>query len=287
MKLDPKHEDTQRSWDVATRAHNAHKRDQGAWLREHSTLFPEEVALLGDVRDRALVHLCCNSGQDSISLARTLGARVTGVDFSGEAVATARRLSEEAGVPLALEQAEVVAWLESTPPGRFEVAFASYGCLPWMEDFPRFARGVARVLAPGGRFVCVEFHPMAWSFDAAFALRDPYFAPGHAFSEPVSDYVGKSGGALSPSGHVALDAPYENPHPAHAYQQTVAELVTGLLDAGLALEALREWPWANGCRLHDGLVPLGAEGLDARRFAPPPGVPSLPLMLGLVARRPR
>lgn len=284
MKLDATLLETQQSWDVATRAHNAHKLAQGAWLREHSTLFPEEEELLGDVRGRELLHVCCNSGQDSISIARALGARVTGVDFSAEAIAAAQALSAEAEVGLTLVRDEAHAFLESTA-ARFDVVFGSYGCLPWMLDFPRFARGVARVLAPGGRFVSVEFHPMAWSFDERFALRDPYFAPGRLFSEPVSDYVGAAGGALSPSGHRELDAPYENPHRAHAAQQTVAELVTALLDAGLALTALREWPYANGCRLHAGLVPRGEDGLDARRFVPPPSVPSIPLMLGVVAHK--
>jgi hypothetical protein len=45
------HEANRASWNEATRAHNAHKCDQAAFFRAGgSTLFPEELALLGDVR---------------------------------------------------------------------------------------------------------------------------------------------------------------------------------------------------------------------------------------------
>lgn len=279
---DPLLEETRQSWNVATRAHNAHKQAQGPWLRENSTLFPEELGLLGDVSGQQLLHLCCNSGQDTVSLAKHHGALCTGVDFSDEALSTARALAAEAGAEVSFQQDEAVHFVESTT-ARFDVVFGSYGFLPWMRDLPRLLRGIRRVLRPGGRFVVLEFHPMAWSFDEGFRLRDPYFTD-QPFSEPVSDYVGNAGGALSPSGHQETVEPYHNPHRAHAFQQPTAEIVMAVLGAGLALEGLYEWPYSNGCRIHDGLVPMGAEGLPARRFTTPPGVPSLPLMLGLLAR---
>ena len=52
------HQANRLSWNAATRAHNSHKGDLAKYLREgRSTLFPEELGLLGDVRGRSLVHL--------------------------------------------------------------------------------------------------------------------------------------------------------------------------------------------------------------------------------------
>lgn len=86
------HEANRLSWNAATVAHNSHKGDQAAFFRRGgSTLFPEELDLLGDIAGLSLLHLQCNSGQDSLSLAQ-LGADVTGVDISDEAIAFARRL---------------------------------------------------------------------------------------------------------------------------------------------------------------------------------------------------
>ena len=81
------HEANRLSWNAATQAHNSHKIDQAGFLRRGgSTLFAEELALLGDVRGLRIAHLQCNAGQDSLSLA-ALGALVTGVDISDEAIA--------------------------------------------------------------------------------------------------------------------------------------------------------------------------------------------------------
>src|SRR6476659_1105346 len=53
---------------------------------------------LGDVSGKTLLHLQCHLGLDTLSWARE-GAVVTGVDFSPAAVAAARALRDEVGVP--------------------------------------------------------------------------------------------------------------------------------------------------------------------------------------------
>lgn len=276
------HEANRRSWNVATAAHNAHKPGQAAFLRDGgSTLFPEELELLGELRGRELLHLLCNSGQDSLGLAR-LGARVTGVDISDEAVACARGLSAATGLPAEFVRAEVCEWLAQAPPRSCDLAFASYGALCWISDLHLFARGVARVLRPGGRWVCVEFHPSVALLDEdGRPLRAPA-RDGEALVWPqgVADYVGDSLGALSPSGHAA-GTPYSNPHPAYEFVRTLGEIVQAFVDAGLVLSTLREWPHANGCRLFRDM-----RALPGRRWEPGDSLPRLPLMYGMVARRP-
>src|ERR687895_2658471 len=87
------------SWNAVVGAHDSHRGDLAGFLREGgSTLFLEELALLGDLKGKTLVHLQCNSGGDSLSLA-SLGATVTGVDISDEAISSARRFSTETGIP--------------------------------------------------------------------------------------------------------------------------------------------------------------------------------------------
>lgn len=271
-------EGTRASWDVATHNHNAHKGDQAAFFRGGGdTLFPEELQLLGEIRGRSLVHLQCNAGQDSISLARR-GADVTGVDFSSEAVRFARSLAAATDTPAAFHESEVVAWLESTEQ-RFDLAFSSYGCVGWLPDQGAWARGIARVLRPGGRFVYVEFHPIVWSFDeAARPAKDDYFARG-PYDEPVGDYVAVAGDALGAVGPAVPAG--ENTIVARSFQYTLAETTTALAGAGLVLETLAEWPHANGARVTPALV----RG-PGRTWVWPAGVARLPVMFGLVLRRP-
>lgn len=271
------YESTRASWDQATRNHNSHKGDQAAFLREGGdVLFPEELELLGSVEGRRLAHLQCNAGQDSLCLAKR-GASVVGVDFSGEAIGFARRLSEASGIAATFEQSELVRWL-STTEQRFDLAFSSYGAAMWLPDLKPWAQGIARILAPGGRFVYVEFHPLIWSISENLAFtRDDYFADT-PFISPVGDYVAQSGTGL---GGEAGATEGSNDIPATSWQYGVAEFVDALAQAGLILETLREYPHANGCRLNTSLV-----SAPGRRWVWPAGAARIPLMFGLSVRAP-
>ena len=67
----------------------------------------------------------------------------------------------------------------------FDVVFSSYGALCWLSDLGGWARGVGAVLRPGGRFVCIDFHPFSMVFDEVFTVRYPYFADGEALTVEV------------------------------------------------------------------------------------------------------
>ncbi len=267
---------TRRSWNLATRNHNAHKGDQAAFLRGGGeVLFPEEIELLGDLAGRRLVHLQCNAGQDTLCLARR-GAVATGVDVSDEAIRFARELSRQSGIAADFVEGEVVSWMHETPE-RFDVAFTSYGTTSWLPDLDAWARGVARIVRPGGRFVYVEFHPLVWAVSKDLRLSgDDYFHRG-PYREPVSDYVATSGEGL---GVVTAGDTVENTIPATAWQHGVGHVVSALAGAGMILETLREYPYSNGCRLSEALV-YG----EGRRWLWPHGAARIPLMYAIAARR--
>ncbi|WP_323690521.1 class I SAM-dependent methyltransferase [Phenylobacterium sp. 58.2.17] len=278
------HEANRRSWNEATRAHNSHKGDQAAFFRAGgSTLYPEELDMLGDVAGRSLAHLQCNSGQDSLSLAR-LGARVTGVDISDEAVAFAARLSAESGVAARFERSDLLDWFAKarTEGRRFERVFTSYGTICWLSDLKAWGRGVADLLEPGGRFGMVEFHPFSLVFDPQWTPRHDYFAEG-PIEEPdgVGDYVADSGETLALDAYHPGVEEFRNPNPAFEFYWGVGEVVSALIEAGLTLERLVEYPYSNGWAAFANMQDLGGG-----RLAPPPSMPRIPLMYGLSATRP-
>jgi SAM-dependent methyltransferase len=277
------HQQNRRSWNAVTEAHNSHKGDQATFLRSGgSTLFPEELELLGELDGKRVVHLQCNCGQDSVSLA-ALGAHVTGVDISDAAVKFATDLSRETGIPAQFERADLFEWFDAQKdlPARFDTAFASYGTVGWLADIGAWARGAAQVLVPGGRLVLLEFHPLIWSLRPDGGLGDPYFVSQPLFESGVNDYVAETGPTLSPSGWKPGIVNFQNPEASVSFQWTVAEIVQAMVDAGLSLEVMREYPFANGCSVIEGMTPL-----PGRRYGMPKGQPAMPLMLGLVARKP-
>jgi SAM-dependent methyltransferase len=280
------HEQNRLSWNAATQAHNSHKAGQARFYREGgSKLYPEEAALLGDLTGKSVVHLQCNSGQDTLSL-KTLGAgRLLGVDISDEAIGFARRLSADSGIEASFVRADVYDWLASAAASadRWDVVFSSYGAVIWLSDLAVWGAGVGAILTPGGRFVTVEYHPIEMMFDPELRHWLPYSSRGRplTWDDGVSDYVAETGPAGTPSGWVDGVQGFCNPQPAHEFHWATSEVVTALLDAGLALEHFREYDYCNGYRPYREMKDLGQQ-----RFTVPDGTPSIPFMYSLVARKP-
>lgn len=272
------HEQNRASWNAATARHLTHRGELAQRLRAGgSTLYPEEVALLGDLRGRRVLHLQCNDGADTLGLA-ALGADVLGVDISDVAVAAARELSDASGLAARFERADVLAWLpEAAGRGeRFDVVFASYGALPWVSDLGAWMRGAGGVLAPGGRLVLVEFHPVMFVFEEGWKVERGYFpAPGgQRWDEGVEDYVGYSAeGAAAEAARA-----WVNPEPCVEFQWTLGDVVSAVAAAGLRIEQLQEHPHSNFWRPFPDM-----RGDDAGRWFPPAGR-ELPLMFSLAAR---
>ncbi len=277
-------EQNRRSWNAVVGTHDSHRGDLAKFLREGgSTLFPEERALLGDLEGRTLAHLQCNSGGDSLSLA-SLGGKVTGVDISDEAIASARQLSSKSGILADFVRADVYDWLEKVARAehRFDIVYASYGVVCWLPDLGAWARGIAAILNSRGRFVLVDFHPVAEIFDERWNRCGAYPSGGkpQLLEEGVGDYVGESGGGLTPGGFVEGVRDFENPYRCHLFRWGLGEVVTALAEAGLRITALKEYTYANGERHFSGM-----RELPGRRMIPPEDVPVVPMMYAVCAEK--
>jgi SAM-dependent methyltransferase len=276
-------EQNRRSWNAVVPAHYSHHRDMAGFLRGGGlTVFPEELELLGDLAGRSLVHLMCNTGQDTLSLAR-LGAHATGVDISEQAIGIARRLSVESGIGAQFERADVYDWLAGAAAAQrqFERVFCSYGAICWLPDLEAWARGVAAVLAPGGRFAMVEFHPTSNMFSRDWTWAHAYPAGGRMLAlHGIDDYVAAADGGLTPAGFAEGVQGFANPEPCYLFQWGLGEVVTALARAGLRIETLREYPFVNGERPFTRM-----RALPGRRMAPPEDLPGMPLMYGIAATK--
>jgi SAM-dependent methyltransferase len=283
MSQNDMHEANRISWNAATKQHNSHKGDQAAFLRDGGhTLFPEETELLGDIKGKQLVHLQCNAGQDTLSIASHLDADVTGVDISDEAIDFAQKLSLDSGIPGKFARADVYDWFANNK-AQYDVVFASYGALGWLSDLKTWAKGVAAALKPGGRFVIVEFHPLTTMLELDWTMAYDYMGGAmDEFDEGVGDYVGESGGGLTHTGEtVEHTASFKNPNKVYEFAWGLADVTSSLLDAGLQLTKFREYPYSNGWKQFPDM-----KELPNRRMIAPEGKPVLPFMYGIVAQKP-
>jgi SAM-dependent methyltransferase len=277
------HQQNRRSWNAVTGAHNSHKPDQPGFFRAGgSTLFPDEIELAGELRGQSLLHLQCNCGQDTLSFAQ-LGANVTGVDISDEAIAFAQNLSRDSGIPGRFIRSDLLEWFPqaSADGERFDVVFTSYGTVIWLSDLAPWGRGIASVLKPGGRFVFLDFHPtmllLGEDWTPVYPIMDG--AP-EMVEEGIGDYVAWMGEALTPGGYEEGVKDFKNPHEVVEFGWSVGNIVTALIEAGLTISTLREYPYSNGFAPHSGYHSIG-DG----RFAMPEGRPAIPMMLGIVATK--
>jgi predicted TPR repeat methyltransferase len=135
--------------------------------------LPEHVKRsLGDLKGKRVLHLQCGTGEATLELAE-LGAVVTGVDSSEEALEIAR------------ERESSVLWVHSdvqTLPAelrraRFDLVYAADGVLAWLQDLEAWARGIEAALKPGGDLLLFEEHPVAQSVDSMMRWRESYFEP--------------------------------------------------------------------------------------------------------------
>lgn len=276
------HEINRLSWNEGTKAHNSHKGNQAKYFRNGgNTLFPDEINLLGDLNNKTLVHLQCNSGQDSLSIANHLGANVTAVDISDEAIDFAKQLSQDSGIPAEFVRTDVYDWLEQNNT-QYDVAFSSYGTIMWLSDLKAWGQGIAKSLKSGGRFVLVEFHPALMVFEEGWTLHYDYMGGTHVeFESGIGDYIALTGTAAEIDKIEEGVIDFHNPHPGVEYQWGIADIVMALVSAGLTLTYLKEYDYSNGFKPFPDMCDLGN-----RRYAMPENKPQqFPLMFSIVVEK--
>jgi SAM-dependent methyltransferase len=188
----------------------------------------DEVA---QVANKSLLHLQCHFGLDTMSWAR-LGARVTGVDFSDTAIVLARSLSAELNIPATFVCTPVYDApdvLHET----FDIVFTSYGALCWLPDLTRWAQVIAHFLKPGGFFYIAEFHPFTQSYAQG---------PGVTRLEPQVSYFDTSPQEFPGGEPDYSDTSVTISHGSRCWIYTIGGVVSALIDAGLQIEFLHEFP---------------------------------------------
>jgi 2-polyprenyl-3-methyl-5-hydroxy-6-metoxy-1,4-benzoquinol methylase len=218
-----------KAWNDKTEVHvNSDFYDMPSFLQGKSSLNGIELALLGDISRKKVLHLQCHFGQDTISLAR-LGADVSGVDFSEKAIEAARGLSETTEVAARFICSDIYS-LHEVLNDEFDIVFTSYGTIGWLPDLEKWAWTVSRFLKPGGMFVFAEFHPVVWMFDTDFnKIGYNYFKSDAIIETELGTYA-----------DMATPAEYEMVTWNHA----LTEVMNNLIDSGLEINSFNEYDYS-------------------------------------------
>jgi SAM-dependent methyltransferase len=229
-------------------------------------LLSIEAEEIGDVFGKHVLHLQCHIGLDTLCLARR-GAIVTGLDFSSEAIKSARALARETKIQANFVQADVYDALHVLE-GGFDMVFVNWGSLNWLPDIRRWAHIVAGLLAPGGCLYLAEQHPSL----SVMQEIDGKITPGIGWRTPKEEPVVTD----MPTSYNGDETKLEHSR-LHEWEHPLSDILGGLLEAGMRLDFFHEHevlPWQ---RLKM-MVPT-----EDRYFELPPGQVRMPLAFSLKA----
>jgi len=226
-----------------------------------SSLKEIELALLGKVEGKSILHLQCHFGQDTLSLAR-MGAQVTGIDFSDKAIHEAQKLAEE----LSIEATFICCDVYSTPENlqeQFDIVYTTYGTIGWLPDISKWAEVIAHFLKPNGKLIFVDFHPVVWMFDDDFKqVVYNYFKENPIIEEVSGSYADKD---------------LQITDTTITWNHGLSEVFQALQGAGLTIDHFSEYPFSPYDCLNDLIE------VEQNRFQVKHLVNKIPMVYALTA----
>lgn len=211
------------SWNQRVETHfNSKFYDVPAFLAGSSSLNEIELAGLPEVKGKALLHLQCHFGLDSLSLAR-MGAKVTGVDISDQAIAKALQLQQQTKLDAAFICQDVYGFGQQSKQ-LYDIVYASYGAICWLPDVQLWANLIAKQLKPGGQFFIAEFHPVL-DLLAGYS----YFHQAEPDTSTEGTYTENCDGSE---------------HEFAVWSHPISDVTSALLNAGLSIDSFQEFDYS-------------------------------------------
>ncbi|MCB9209150.1 MAG: class I SAM-dependent methyltransferase [Ignavibacteriales bacterium] len=203
--------------------------DNKKFIKTKNSLNSIELEELGNIKNKSILHLQCHFGQDTISLAN-LGAKVTGIDFSENAIEKAKELSNIVNIKADFICSNIYD-LKKSLNRKFDIVFTSYGTIGWLPDINNWAEIVSYFLKRNGKFIIAEFHPYIWMFSNNFKeIKYSYF---HT-SAPIKEVI--KGTYADRNSDVKLVE--------YGWNHSLSDVINSLISHGLKIESLKEFPYS-------------------------------------------
>ncbi len=196
------------------------------------------VEELGDISGKSVIHLQCNTGADTMLLAKKAG-HVTGVDFVPENLYYAYRLAED----LACDNVDFIESdilsLSDIHHDKYDIVFTSEGVLGWLPDLDVWARTIRGLLKDTGFFYIFDSHPFFLAFDECkldkqiYDIKYPYFGKCPDVDDCIGGYASETKKGVN----------------TYFWMHTLSEIINALAGAGLYIEMFNEYTenfWDSG-----------------------------------------
>jgi len=202
---------------------------------------------LGDLTGKKIIHLQCNTGADTILLAK-MAESVVGVDLVPDNVLYAQKLAEDLNVTnVSFIESDIMEFMEKHNE-KYDVVFVSEGAIGWLPDLKKWGKTVKHLLKDDGYFYIFDGHPIYLMFDESklskniTEIKYPYFSKKPDVDNSIGGYASETKYGVS----------------AYFWMYTVSDIINALTSAGLNIEYFNEFREnffdAGGCKnVGDGL----------------------------------
>jgi SAM-dependent methyltransferase len=185
---------------------------------------------LGDLSGKKIIHLQCNTGADTILLAR-MGAGAVGVDLVPDNIMYAVKLAEDMDVAnVSFIESDIMRLME-THSEKYDVVFVSEGAIGWLPDLKKWGETVRRLLKDDGFFYIFDSHPFFMMLDeaklagGATEIKYPYFGKEPDVDDTIGGYACEAKRGVR----------------AYFWMHTVSDIINALTSAGLHIEYFNEY----------------------------------------------
>ncbi len=229
------------AWGTLSKEHYEHFKSRLA--EDGFKLNPMVDKELGNVEGKRILHLQCNTGADSILLARK-GAIVTGVDLVPDNIRFARRLAKDFDVKNIQFIESDILKLAEVHTGTYDIVMTTDGAIGWLPDLNKWGKVLERFLSREGFFYFHDCHPFMGIFDEQ-ALENGELIPKYPYFQQHADREAYIGGYASDTKTA------EN----YFWGHQLSTIVNGLLNGGLYITYFNEYdrcaPGMGGTRTDD------------------------------------
>ncbi|QWU13659.1 Methyltransferase domain-containing protein [Paenibacillus sophorae] len=197
------------------------------------------LAYFGEVDGKKIMNLMGSNGVKAVALG-LLGAEVSVADFSEGNARYASELAEAAGVRLDYAVSDVLNLPEAVLRGAYDIVFAEQGIVHYFTDLKPFMDTAYSLLAPGGRFILRDFHPVSTkliSSKGSTAKIRKHKVTGDYFDTSLEEKR-VSYSKYSPEGGESRDGTGV----VYWRKWTLGEIVTSAAESGLHIRKLIEEP---------------------------------------------
>ncbi len=195
------------AWNEATLKHQQARAEKNKNLKEefsqkgYSSLDKYETAKLKEIglTGKRVAQVCCNNGQETLSLVNLGAESAVGFDISDEAIKEARELAKISNLNCEFVRTDIYDIGEEYYDS-FDLIYITIGAMGWMPDLNRYFSVVSKMLRTDGYLVIYEHHPfcymLATNREDGFEPDDPlkiiysYFRTEPWVGNDGIDYIG-------------------------------------------------------------------------------------------------